>query len=111
VIYLLAFPSGEGGAGTATDEEKHLPADFDLSSKICKSILLLIHHYRGPPSLLGKALKEFDKPKFERDPIGRFAPSRMTALSFILTLSFWSAAIESRFNVSKPTDKLPQGGG
>ena len=61
MIYLLAFPSGEGGAGTATDEEKHLPADFDLSSKICKSILLLIHHYRGPPSLLGKALKEFDK--------------------------------------------------
>ena len=65
LIYLLAFPSGEGGAGTATDEEKHLPADFELSSKICKSILLLIHHYRGPPSLLGKALKEFDKSKFE----------------------------------------------
>jgi len=42
-----------------------LPADFDLSSKICKIILLLIHHYRGPPSLLGKALKEFDKSKFE----------------------------------------------
>jgi len=61
VIYRLAFPSGEGGAGTATDEEKHLPADFDLSSKICKNFLLLIHHYRGPPSLLGKALKEFYK--------------------------------------------------
>jgi len=39
LIYLLAFPSGEGGAGTATDEEKHLPADFDLSSKICKNFL------------------------------------------------------------------------
>jgi len=34
-----------------------------------------------------------------RDPIGRFAPSRMTVFSFILTLSFWSEAIESRLNV------------
>jgi len=50
LIYLLAFPSGEGGAGTATDEEKHLHPDFDLSSKICKNFLLLIHHYRGPPT-------------------------------------------------------------
>jgi len=33
-----------------------------------------------------------------RDPIGHFVPSRMTVFSFILTLSFWSEAIESHLN-------------
>ena len=45
--------------------------------------------------------EQTDKSKFEiqiRDPIGRFAPSRMTDLKFIFTLSFWSEAIESRLN-------------
>ena len=47
---LKAVPSGEGGIRRMTDEEIILRIAL-----FCNA--LLIHHYRGPPSLLGKDYK------------------------------------------------------
>ena len=43
-------------------------------------MLLLIRRGARATFPAGEGFKEFDKSKFERDPIGRFAPSRMTTL-------------------------------